>query len=65
VYEDVFKDISGLPLKRHIDFSINMMLGETCVSKTPYRMGTLELKELHMKLEDILKKGYIHLSVSP
>jgi hypothetical protein len=38
--------------------------GATSVSKTPYRMGTLELKELQMKLEELLKKGYIHPSVS-
>jgi len=35
------------------------------VSNKPYRMGTLELKVLGMKLEDLLKKGYIHPSVSP
>jgi hypothetical protein len=28
-------------------------------------MSTPELKELHMQLEEILKKGYIHPSVSP
>jgi hypothetical protein len=35
------------------------------VSKTPYIMSTLELKELQMQLEELLKKGLIHLSVSP
>jgi hypothetical protein len=35
------------------------------VSKTPYRMGTPELKELQMQLEELLKKGYICPSVSP
>jgi hypothetical protein len=35
------------------------------VSKTPYRMSTLELKELQMQLEELLKKGYIRPSVSP
>jgi hypothetical protein len=35
-YEDVFKEILGLPLKRDIDFSINLMLGATHVSKTSY-----------------------------
>jgi hypothetical protein len=34
-------------------------------SKTTYRMGTPELKELHMQLEEILKKGYIRPNVSP
>jgi hypothetical protein len=41
------------------------MLGEAPVSKTPYKMSTLELKELQMKIEELLKKGYIHPSVSP
>jgi hypothetical protein len=34
------------------------------VSKTPYRIGTPKLKELHMQLEELLK-GYICPSVSP
>jgi hypothetical protein len=64
-YEDVFKEISGLPPKRDIDFSINLMLGAVPISKTPYRMSTPKLKELQMQLEELLKKGYIHPSVSP
>jgi hypothetical protein len=35
------------------------------VSKTPYIMSILELKELQMQLEELLKKGYIYPSVSP
>jgi hypothetical protein len=62
--EDVFKEILRLPLKRDIDFYINLISGETHVSKTPYRMSTLELKELQMKLEELMKKGYICPSVS-
>jgi hypothetical protein len=64
-FEDVFKEVPGLPQKRDIDFSINLMLGAAPVSKTPYKMSTPELKELKMKLEEILKKGYICSSVSP
>jgi hypothetical protein len=64
-FEDVFKEILGLPPKRDIDFFINMMSGAALVSKTPYRMSTLELIELQMKLEELLKKGYIRPSVSP
>jgi hypothetical protein len=45
-FEDVSKNIPGLSLKRDIDFSINMMPGATPVSKTPYKISTLELKEL-------------------
>jgi hypothetical protein len=42
-----------------------MMPGAAPISKTHYRMSTPKLKELQMKLEDILKKGYIFPSVSP
>jgi hypothetical protein len=50
-FKDVFKEIPGLPPKRDIDFFINLMAKETPVSRTPYRMSTPELKELHMQLE--------------
>jgi hypothetical protein len=64
-FEDAFKEIPGLPSKRDIYFSINLMYGATPISKTPYKMSTPELKELQMQLEEILKKGYICSSVSP
>ena len=64
-FEDVFQEVPGLPPKRDIDFSINLMPGATPVSKDPYRMSTPEMKELQMQLEELLKKGYIHPSVSP
>jgi hypothetical protein len=41
------------------------MTREALVSKTPYRMSTPNLKELKMKLEEIMKNGYIFPSVSP
>ena len=47
-FEDVFQEVPGLPLKRDIDFSINLMPGATPVSKSPYIMGTPELKELQL-----------------
>jgi hypothetical protein len=64
-FEDVFKEVLGLTPKRDIDFSINLIPGEAPVSKTPYRMSTPKLKELQMKLEELLKNGYICPSVSP
>jgi hypothetical protein len=47
-YEDLFGELPGLPHKIGIDFSIDLMLGATPVSKTPYRMNTPYTKELHM-----------------
>jgi hypothetical protein len=63
-FEDLFQEVPGLPLKRDIDFSINLMPGAAPVSKAPYRMSTPELKELQLQLEELLKKGYIRPSVS-
>jgi hypothetical protein len=63
-FEDVFQEILRLPPKRDIYFSIDLVLGASPVSKNPYRMSTLELKELQMHLEELLRKVYIHLSVS-
>jgi hypothetical protein len=64
-FKDVFQEVPGLPPKRDINFSINLMPGAAPVSKAPYRMSTPELKELQLQLEELLKKGYIHPSVSP
>ena len=50
-FEDVFPDeIPGLPPKRDIDFTIEL------VSKTPYRMSTSEMLELKMQLQELLEK---------
>jgi hypothetical protein len=47
-FEDVFQEILGLPPRREIDFSIDLVPGVAPVSKTPYRMSTPELKEFQM-----------------
>jgi hypothetical protein len=64
-FEDVFQEVPRLPPKRDIDFSVNLMPGAAPVSKSPYRMSMLELKELQLQLEELLKQGYIRQSVSP
>ena len=47
-FKDIFQEVPGLPPKRYIDVSINLMPGVAPVSKAPYRMSTLELKELQL-----------------
>jgi hypothetical protein len=64
-FEDLFQEVPGLPPKRDIDFSINLMPGAAPLSKTPYRMSTSKLKALQLQLEELLKKVYICPSVSP
>ena len=65
-FMDVFLDeIPGLPPKRDIVFTIELVSGEAPVSKTPYRMSTPEMLELKMQLQELLEKKYIRPSVSP
>ena len=58
-------EIPGIPPKRGIDFTIELVPGATAVSKTPYRMSTPEMLELNMQLQELLEKKYIRPSVSP
>ena len=66
-FRDVFpNEINpGLPPKRDIDFTIELVQGAAPVSKTPYTMSTLEMLELKMQLQELLDKKYIRPSVSP
>jgi hypothetical protein len=45
------EEVSGLPSRRYIDFSIELAPGEVLVSRTPYRMSTPELVELKLQLK--------------
>ena len=65
-FRDVFSDeIPGLPPKRDIDFTIDLVPRAAPVSKTPYRMSTPELLELKMQLQELFEKKYISSSESP
>ena len=65
-FKDVFPDeILGLPPKRDIDFTIELVPRAASVSKTSYRMSTLKTLELKMQLRELLEKKYIKSSVSP
>ena len=39
--------------------------GTAPISKAPYRMAPMELKELKIQLQELLDKGFIRPSVSP
>ena len=46
-YIDVFpKELLGLPPKREVEFTIELLSGTTPILKAPYQMALLELKEL-------------------
>jgi hypothetical protein len=63
---DVFPDdLPGMPPERVIEFKIELQSGTAPISKAPYKMSPMELKELKIQLQGLLDKGYIHLSTLP
>ena len=65
-FKDIFPDeVPGLPLKRDIDFTIEIVPRVAPVSRAPYRMNTLEMLELKMQLQELLDKNYTRPSVYP
>ena len=48
-FMNIFPDgIPGFPPKRDIDFTIELVPGKAPMSKTPYRVSTLEMLKLKM-----------------
>ena len=43
-FVDIFsKELLGLPPRREVDFSIDLVPGATPISKAPYRLSPVEL----------------------
>ncbi|XP_076914546.1 uncharacterized protein LOC143573592, partial [Bidens hawaiensis] len=60
LYPYVFpEELRGLPPDREIEFTIDLIPGAEPISKAPYRMAPLELKELKEKLQEMLELGFI------
>jgi len=65
-FPDVFpEELSGLPFQWDIDFEIELIPGAQPISKAPYRIAPIEIKELKTQLEELQQKGFIRPSVSP
>ena len=65
-FPDVFlEELLGIPLERVVDLSIKILSGAASISRAPYKMAPTELKELKIKLQELLDKGFIRPSVSP
>nr|GEZ33661.1 putative reverse transcriptase domain, aspartic peptidase domain protein [Tanacetum cinerariifolium] len=63
---DVFPDeLPGIPPVREVEFNIELISGAEPISKAPYRMAPIELKELKDQLQELLERGFIRPSVSP
>ncbi|XP_077232196.1 uncharacterized protein LOC143867348 [Tasmannia lanceolata] len=58
-FTDVFlEDLPGLPLSREVEFTVDLAPGTAPISKAPYRMAHLEIKELKSQLEELLEKQF-------
>ncbi|GJT17329.1 putative reverse transcriptase domain-containing protein [Tanacetum coccineum] len=59
-FADVFPDeLPGLPPAREIEFGIELIPGAEPISKAPYRMAPVELKELKEQLQEIRQALWI------
>ena len=57
-YVDVFPDeLPRIPLRRVVDFGIELHLGSLPISMTPHRMAPTELQKLRVQLQELLDKG--------
>ena len=54
-----------MPPPREVEFCTDVVPGATLVSKAPYRMALVKLKELKAQLDELLEKGYIRPGTSP
>ncbi|GJX68349.1 retrovirus-related pol polyprotein from transposon TNT 1-94 [Tanacetum coccineum] len=62
----VFPDeLPRLPPPRQVEFQIDLVPGAAPVARAPYRLAPPEMRELSVKLQKLLEKGFIHPSSSP
>nr|GFC44453.1 putative reverse transcriptase domain-containing protein [Tanacetum cinerariifolium] len=54
-----------IPPVREVEFNIELIPRAEPISKAPYRMAPIELKDLKYQLQELLERGFIRLSVSP
>ncbi|GKA07112.1 putative reverse transcriptase domain-containing protein [Tanacetum coccineum] len=59
------EELPGIPPIRDVEFNIKLIPGAEPISKAPYRMAPIELKELKDQLQELLERGFIRPSVSP
>ncbi|GJS33694.1 hypothetical protein Tco_0532076 [Tanacetum coccineum] len=65
-FQDVFpEELPGIPPIRDVEFNIELIPGAEPISKAPYRMAPIELKELKDQLQELFGESFIRPSVSP
>jgi hypothetical protein len=65
-YPDVFPDdLPGMLPDRDVEFTIELQLGMTPISRHPYKMTPNELAELKVQLNELIDNGFIRPSSLP
>nr|GEU85785.1 putative reverse transcriptase domain-containing protein [Tanacetum cinerariifolium] len=65
-FYDVFlEELPGILPEREVEIGIELISGTQPISKAPYRIAMIELKELKEQLKELLDLGFIRPSVSP
>ena len=65
-YLDIFlEELPGLPPKREVEFTIELVLGMIPISKAPCRMAPLKVKEIKAQFKEMLDSDFIRPRVSP
>nr|GEY75518.1 reverse transcriptase [Tanacetum cinerariifolium] len=65
-FSDVFpEELPRIPPEREVEFGIELIPSNQPISKAPYRMALIELKELKEQLQELLDLGFIRPNVSP
>nr|GFD38806.1 putative reverse transcriptase domain, aspartic peptidase domain protein [Tanacetum cinerariifolium] len=65
-FPDVFLDeLPGIPPVREVEFNIELIPWSEPISKAPYCMAPIKLKELKDQLQELLERGFIRPSMSP
>nr|GEU96112.1 putative reverse transcriptase domain-containing protein [Tanacetum cinerariifolium] len=59
------EELPRLPPPRQIEFQIDLVPGAAPVVRASYRLAPSEMRELSIQLQELLEKGFIHLSLSP
>ncbi|GJZ00094.1 putative reverse transcriptase domain-containing protein [Tanacetum coccineum] len=65
-FPEVFlEELLGLSPPRQVEFWIDVVPGAAPVARALYRLAPSEIRELSIQLQELLEKGFIHLSSSP
>jgi len=59
------KELSGLPLEREVEVSINTFPEVPPIAQSLYQLVLVELNKLKTQLQELLDKGFIRPSNSP